>query len=94
MLKSYLEYELTHTFGCITSFPSNIVFDSTGKCAFTGALEYANKWNLRQGVVAASYTEGSKKKSAKVSVLRLSPDGVHLAVGYVLLFFVRPDLCV
>eukprot|EP01127_Copromyxa_protea_P022589 TRINITY_DN8179_c0_g1_i1.p1 TRINITY_DN8179_c0_g1~~TRINITY_DN8179_c0_g1_i1.p1 ORF type:complete len:959 (+),score=261.96 TRINITY_DN8179_c0_g1_i1:33-2909(+) len=82
MLKSYLEYELNHTFGAITSHPSNIVFDSTGKCAFTGALEYVNQWNLRQGVVTSSFSEETSKKGAKVSVLRLSPDNSRLAVGY------------
>lgn len=82
MLKSYLEYELTHTFGGITSQPSNIVFDSTGKCAFTGSLEYVNLWNLRQGSVVSSFSEKSKKKEAKVSLIRLSPDGTRIAVGY------------
>lgn len=83
MLKSYLEYELTHTFGGIATYPSNIVFDPSGKCAYTGSLEYVNLWNLRQGAVVSSFCEGGKKKGSKVTVIRLSPDGTKLAVGYV-----------
>ena len=81
MLKSYLEYALTSTFGAITTEPCNVLFDKTGTCAFTGCLEAVKQWNIRQGVAVSTLKEDSKKKSPQATVLCLSPDKVHLAAG-------------
>lgn len=83
MVKIYLRYSLKTTFGVVTSFPSNIVFDGTGKCAITGALEHVLIWDLKKGAKVASYSDTEVKKQPVVSQIALSPDKVHLATGYV-----------
>lgn len=82
MVKIYLRYSLKTTFGVVTSFPSNIVFDGTGKCAITGALEHVLIWDLKKGAKIASYSDTEVKKQPVVSHIALSPDKVHLATGY------------
>ena len=49
MVKSYLRYNLEKCWGVIASRDVNIVFDSTGKCAITGALECVAIWNIGTG---------------------------------------------
>lgn len=83
MVKIYLRYSLKTTFGVVASFPSNIVFDGTGKCAITGALEHVLIWDLKKGAKVASYCDTEVKKQPVVSQIALSPDRVHLATGYV-----------
>jgi U3 small nucleolar RNA-associated protein 12 len=85
MVKIYLKYGLRKAFGVITSSPSNIIFDPTGKCAITGALEQVAIWNVRRGTIVSTLgvQSGDKRKQALVTRLCLSPDKRHLAVGYV-----------
>eukprot|EP01126_Amoeba_proteus_P047323 TRINITY_DN5394_c0_g1_i7.p1 TRINITY_DN5394_c0_g1~~TRINITY_DN5394_c0_g1_i7.p1 ORF type:complete len:712 (+),score=151.18 TRINITY_DN5394_c0_g1_i7:71-2206(+) len=82
MLKSYLEFAQAKVFGVLASPPSNVVFDKTGKLGITGALECVNVWNLRLGTLEYSLAESTSKREAIVTVIRLSPSGVLLAVGY------------
>lgn len=49
MVKAYLRYELTETFGVVAS-NSNIAYDSTGKQVFTACLESLAIWNVKQGL--------------------------------------------
>lgn len=85
MVKIYLRYGLKKTIGVIASAPSNVVFDPTGKCAITGALEQVVMWNVRRGTDVASFvpTLDSKKKQPLVSRVCMSPDKHSLAVGCV-----------
>ena len=39
MVKIYHRYLSRGCFGLVNSSPSNVIFDSSGKCAITGALE-------------------------------------------------------
>ena len=83
MVKIYLRYSLKTTFGVVTSFPSNVIFDGTGKCAITGALEHVLIWDLKKGSKVACYSDSEVKKQPVVSQIVLSPDNVHLAAGCV-----------
>lgn len=76
----------------IASQPSNIVFDPTGKCAITGALEQVVMWNVRRGADVATFSSNeSKKKQPLVSRLCMSPDKRSLAVGFVSFASYRVD---
>ena len=83
MVKIYLRYNLKTTFGVVTSFPSNVVFDGSGKCAITGALEHVLIWDIKKGAKVASYSDSEVKKQPVVSQILLSPDKTHLATGCV-----------
>lgn len=48
MVKAYLRYELTETFGVVAS-NSNLAYDTTGKQVFTACLESLAVWNVKQG---------------------------------------------
>ena len=48
MVKAYLRYELTETFGVVAS-NSNITYDTTGKQVFTACLESLAVWDVKQG---------------------------------------------
>lgn len=50
MVKAYLRYELSNTFGVINS-NANVVYDYSGKLVVSAALENINVWNMRQGVL-------------------------------------------
>lgn len=50
MVKAYLRYELSNTFGVINS-NANLVYDHTGKLVISAALENINVWNARQGTL-------------------------------------------
>ena len=50
MVKAYLRYELSNTFGVINS-NANVVYDYSGKLVVSAALENINVWNVRQGVL-------------------------------------------
>ena len=53
MVKAYLRYELSNTFGVINS-NANLVYDHTGKLVISTALENINVWNARQGILVRS----------------------------------------
>jgi len=83
MQKSYLEFELKKTFGVICSHHCNVLFDSTGKLAYTGALERISVWYLRQGQLNTSIGESANSKNnAAISRICLTPDGLQLIAGY------------
>lgn len=48
MNKTYLRYELSHTFGLVASPQSNAVYDATGNLGISAALHDVAVWNLRQ----------------------------------------------
>lgn len=49
MVKAYLRYEPTASFGVINSTLSNIIYDATGKLAIAPALEQVILWDLKKG---------------------------------------------
>ena len=52
MVKAYLRYELSSTFGVVTS-NSALLHDTTGNLVVTAALENVAIWNLRQGTLVS-----------------------------------------
>lgn len=56
MVKAYLRYEFSSSFGVITS-SSNPVFDAEGKLLITSSLESISVWNIKQGsLVSEGYS--------------------------------------
>ena len=54
MVKAYLRYELSATFGVVAS-NCNIVYDTSGKLIISASLENLSVWNVKQGsLVSAS----------------------------------------
>ena len=53
MVKAYLRYELSGTWGVLTSV-SNVCYDHSGKYLITAALENILVWNVKQAVVVRS----------------------------------------
>jgi U3 small nucleolar RNA-associated protein 12 len=49
MVKAYLRYEPTHTFGIVTSYAGNSVFDRSSKLAVAAALEDVLIWDVKKG---------------------------------------------
>jgi hypothetical protein len=47
-MKSYFRYSPSQNLGIISSPDCNAIFDTTGKLAFTGAVQGLSVWNLRQ----------------------------------------------
>ena len=78
MGKTYLKYSLANTFGLVVSPQSNIVSYGDGTYAIVGALENVLVWDVRKGQVVSTL-EGDEHA---VTCLAMSPDNVHLAVGY------------
>ncbi|KAI8055175.1 WD40-repeat-containing domain protein [Syncephalis plumigaleata] len=80
MVKAYLRYEQTSSFGVIASGQSNTVYDASGKLAIAPALEDVIVWDLKKGVQVGRWHDSDNK--AQVSCIARSPDGQHFAVGY------------
>ena len=53
-MKSYLRYEPAESFGVITSPQCNIVYDTTGNLAITGANSRVNVVNMRTHTTVGS----------------------------------------
>jgi U3 small nucleolar RNA-associated protein 12 len=53
MVKAYLRYELTSSWGVICS-NSNVVYDRSGKYLITSSLENVSLWNPKQGVLVGA----------------------------------------
>lgn len=87
MVKSYLRYEHTRSFGIIASSEGNVQYDATGRFAIAPALSDVIVWNVRQGsqdrVFSSTFnsTESTSGKGQVTCLLR-SPDNVFLAAGY------------
>ncbi|MEW5304297.1 MAG: hypothetical protein WDW36_006917 [Sanguina aurantia] len=88
MVKAYLRYEFSSSFGVITS-SSNPVFDAEGKLLITSSLESISVWNIKQGSLVQSLTPQVASSSgaatgavAEVTMLALSPFGKLLGSGY------------
>ncbi|CAG8442083.1 2687_t:CDS:10 [Ambispora gerdemannii] len=80
MVKSYLRYEPLKTFGIISSWLSNIIYDATGKLAISPALEDVVIWDLKKGIKIGCWHDADNK--SEVTVIQKSPNKVDYAVGY------------
>lgn len=54
MVKAYLRYELSDTWGVIAS-RSDICHDASGKFVFTASLERVAVWDVKQAVLVRGY---------------------------------------
>ncbi|EIE21123.1 transducin family protein [Coccomyxa subellipsoidea C-169] len=84
MVKAYLRYELSNTFGVVTS-NSALVHDNSGKSVVTAALENVAVWNIRQGTLVRMLvppTSAEGRAPAEVTQLAAAPASPHVAAGH------------
>ncbi|KAK9840307.1 hypothetical protein WJX74_007274 [Apatococcus lobatus] len=84
MVKAYLRYELTETFGVVAS-NSNLSYDTTGKQVFTACLESLAVWNVKQGSQVRRMTPPpsvTSRAAAEIVRIASSPSGPQLAAGH------------
>ena len=73
MVKSYLRYAPTGSFGVIST-GANAIYDHSGKLAICAALERVIVWNIKQGVQIAQFRDSPENNlRAQVSCLALAP---------------------
>ena len=89
MVKSYNKYELSHTFGTITSATSNLLSVPEGLghsvsagLAFVGANEEVYCWDVKKGELMSRWRD-SNITSQVTAISREAVDGDLVAVGYV-----------
>ena len=58
MVKTYLRYSLSASYGVITSPACNIAVDTTGTTLYAGALESVGVWNIKRGVEVRGVAAG------------------------------------
>lgn len=87
--KSYLSIEHKSTFGVITSNGSNIVYDASGKFAFSAALYDIHVWNLAEKQKLKTLKQPSNDSSNDVGIapsvitsLVLSPINNQIITGH------------
>jgi len=83
MVKAYLRYEHSASFGVVTS--SSLVHDSTGKMLICAALENIVVWNLKSGTLVRSFVPArgvSGRPVGEVTQLCLSPSSPQVAAGH------------
>ncbi|CDS10194.1 hypothetical protein LRAMOSA02870 [Lichtheimia ramosa] len=80
MVKAYLRYEPTASFGVINSTLSNIIYDATGQLAIAPALEQVILWDLKKGIKVGQWKESNN--TAAVTCIAKSPNKRDYAVGY------------
>ncbi|GBG68516.1 hypothetical protein CBR_g3060 [Chara braunii] len=90
MVKAYLRYEASGSFGVIASSASNITYDASGKLLVSPALENAILWNIKQGasIRTLSPTLISSEGAADAArpevtcIVRSPTTATQIAVGY------------
>lgn len=85
MVKTYLRYRLSDTYGLIASPGGNVCVDASGTLAFTPQLEAVGLWSLKRGVQVARLlpSHGDSALRSEVCHLQCAPQGRFIAVGYV-----------
>lgn len=53
MVKAYLRYELTGSWGVIASSNSNVCYDRSGRHLLTASLENVSVWNVKQAALVS-----------------------------------------
>lgn len=83
MVKAYLRYEQSSSFGVVYSPTSDVVFDVSGRLVLSGSLESLQVWNVKQGALVTSMSPERTSKERPISVTRIAvgPDGAA-AAGY------------
>ncbi|CAH0521766.1 unnamed protein product [Peronospora belbahrii] len=81
MVKSYLRYERSCSFGVIVSIEGNVIYDSSGRFSISPALQDVAVWNIRQGNKVRDLL-APESGGGQVTALVLSPDGNEVACGY------------
>ncbi|UIZ24004.1 hypothetical protein KXD40_008169 [Peronospora effusa] len=81
MVKSYLRYERSCSFGVIASIEGNVIYDASGRFAIAPALQDVAVWNVRQGNKVRDLL-APESGGGQVTALALSPDGNDVACGY------------
>lgn len=79
MVKAYLRYEPSQTFGVINSTGSNIIYDHEGKLAIAPALEEVIVWDIKKGTQIGKWKDSSNR--AEVTCIARSPNNYDFAVG-------------
>ena len=86
MMKSYLRYEPSHSFGVICSPASNITYDFSGNLLLTSAVEEVIVWNARQAnkvcSLQASTSNYPYSLPGEVTCIERSNDKSSVASGY------------
>ena len=87
MMKSYLRYEPSRSFGLISSPQCNsVLYDFSGNLAISGALQDVIVWNLRQTAPIATLSYENQNYPyhgiGNVTTLVRSPDKVTVGAGY------------
>ncbi|CAM0136951.1 beta transducin [Umbelopsis sp. WA50703] len=80
MVKAYLRYEPSQTFGVINSTGSNIIYDHEGKLAIAPALEEVIVWDIKKGTQIGKWKDLSNR--SEVTCIARSPNNYDFAVGY------------
>ncbi|OQS02446.1 hypothetical protein THRCLA_05180, partial [Thraustotheca clavata] len=83
LMKSYLKYAPSASFGVVASPNAPCIYDLTGQLAIAGALKQVIVWNIRTGMqVRVLESDSENDMAGQVTALCLSPDGAYVAVGY------------
>jgi U3 small nucleolar RNA-associated protein 12 len=86
MMKSYLRYAPSHSFGAICSPSSNAIFDFSGNLILTAAVEEVCVWNARQASKVSSLKPEQSNYPftlpGEVTFIERSSDKCTVAVGY------------
>ncbi|KAL4458578.1 hypothetical protein ABPG75_013443 [Micractinium tetrahymenae] len=85
MVKAYLRYELTGSWGVIASATCNICYDRSGKHLLAGALENVAVWNVKQAALVRTLVPPSSqsgKVAGEVTQIAASPTANQVAVGH------------
>ncbi|KAL4429403.1 hypothetical protein ABPG77_005177 [Micractinium sp. CCAP 211/92] len=85
MVKAYLRYELTGSWGMIASATSNICYDRSCKHLLAGALENVAVWNVKQAALVKMLVppiSQSGKVAGAVTQIAASPTANQVAVGH------------
>jgi U3 small nucleolar RNA-associated protein 12 len=88
MMKSYLRYEPSASFGVISSPTCNVTFDFSGNMAITGGIHDVGVWNLRQATKVSTFVDSGANNNypfgelGEVTVIARSPDNSTVAIGY------------
>ena len=72
MVKAYLRYELSQSWGVIAS-NANVCYDHSGSFLLTASLENVSVWNLKQGKLVSRRCRGMRGSPAACTALQLPP---------------------
>ncbi|KAJ3414799.1 hypothetical protein HDV05_006046 [Chytridiales sp. JEL 0842] len=80
MVKLYLRYKQSHSFGVINSGNSNVCYDQSGRLAICPSLEDVVVWDVKKAIKVATWHDDDNK--AEVTCIARSEVNDKFAVGY------------